>query len=252
MFYWIPPEREEKFAEALEYIVETYGGNVYASDMVISISRNLTFTGDAKFVTSFSACATNDQENSLVWRLHVLAWAAKHAINRNIEGDFVECGVFKGFSSSVICKYLDFATLPRQFYLYDTFSGLAEETSTEQERAGWNRYYRSFDPDRLFCEVSEKFSPYPNVRIVRGTVPFSFQEAVPDKIAYLHIDMNSAQAEILALEELFPRMSPGAILVLDDFGWIANQAQTVAELEFMEARGYGILELPTGQGVVIK
>ena len=78
------------------------------------------------------------------------------------------------------------------------------------------------------------------------------RSAVPKKIAFLHIDMNSAQAEMLALEHLFDKVTPGGVIVFDDFGWSCNVNQMTAELAFMNERGQHILELPTGQGVVIK
>jgi hypothetical protein len=97
-----------------------------------------------------------------------------------------------------------------------------------------------------------KFSAYKNVRIVRGIVPDSFTEAVPEKIAFLHIDMNSVNAEILALEHLFDRVVPGGLIVFDDFGWTCNVNQMTAELAFMNERNHHVMELPTGQGMVIK
>jgi len=249
MFYGIPPEKVAQFNQALEWIVDVFQGHVFATDMNISIARNLSFGQDQKFVSSFESTAEEDQERSLIWRLHVLTWAAHHALQ--VEGDFVECGVFKGFSSAVICKYLDFADIAKVFYLYDTFSGLPDETSTEQERALYP-YALDHDFDELFMHVKQMFADYPNVKIVKGIVPYSFEQAIPEKIAYLHIDMNSVQAEILALEHLFHRISPGGILILDDFGWITQQPQMIAETEFMQALGYKVLELPTGQGLVFK
>ena len=68
----------------------------------------------------------------------------------------------------------------------------------------------------------------------------------------MHIDMNSEKAEMLALEHLFDKVTPGGMIVFDDFGWTSNVNQTKAELAFMNERGHPILELPTGQGVVIK
>jgi len=71
-------------------------------------------------------------------------------------------------------------------------------------------------------------------------------------IAFLHIDMNSVQAEMYALEHLFDKVTPGGFIVFDDFGWTTNVNQMKAELTFMNERGHQVLELPTGQGVVIK
>jgi hypothetical protein len=60
-------------------------------------------------------------------------------------------------------------------------------------------------------------------------------------------------AEVAALEMLFDRVSPGGVIVFDDYGWSdAYAAQLQRETEFMQKRGHHILELPTGQGLVIK
>jgi len=230
-------------------MTDIYKGSIYGNDMLITMARNLSFREDQKLISSFDDSVTSEQEKSLLWRLHTLTWAAKNALH--VEGDFVECGVFKGFCSEVVFKYLDFQDLPRQAYLYDTFAGLPEKTSTEQERRTWN-VYTKYDPEAIYTEVCEKFSRYKNVNIVKGIVPDSFEEAAPEKIAFLHIDMNSEKAEMLALEHLFDKVTPGGVIVLDDFGWMVNRNQMSAELAFMNERGHHVLELPTGQGIVIK
>jgi hypothetical protein len=248
MFYGIPPGREKDMQQALAIIGDIYKGQMYHNDMLITLARNLSFRHDQKFISCFYDSVTNKQEHSLVWRLHTLAWAAKNALN--VDGDFVECGVFKGFCSSVILKYLDFQDIPRLAYLYDTFEGLPEKTSTEQERRSWD--YTKYDAEAIYTGVREKFSKYKNVNIVRGIVPDSFEAVAPEKIAFLHIDMNSEKAEMLALEYLFDKVTPGGFIVFDDFGWTCNVNQMTAELAFMNERGHQVLELPTGQGVVIK
>ena len=152
----------------------------------------------------------------------------------------------------MLCKFLDFETVPKTFYLHDTFSGPAEQFSSPEERRKWSRHEHLKDPGQLVKRVRQTFAPYPNVRIVQGAVPESFAQAVPERIAYLHIDMNSAQAEVKALEHLFDRVSPGGMIVLDDFGWLCNLDQTLAEQQFFKSRNHPILELPTGQGLVLK
>jgi O-methyltransferase len=57
---------------------------------------------------------------------------------------------------------------------------------------------------------------------------------------------------MLALEHLFDKVTPGGFIVFDDFGWTCNVNQMSAELAFMKERGHPVLELPTGQGLVIK
>lgn len=250
MFYGIPQDKREAFSRALSSIMEIYPAQIYAQDMLICMWKNLAFRSDKEFMDSFNSAAKTDQEKSLLWRLHVLAWASNIALH--VKGDFVECGVLKGFSSAVLCKYLEFGNVPRHFYLYDTFSGLSEETSTDIERCMWNPCYKAIDGEDWYKEVCQTFSPYPNVKVIRGAVPLTFEVDSPENIAYLHIDMNSEKAEILALETLFDRVVPGGVVVLDDYGWQCNAQQTVSEFAFMKKRDHMILELPTGQGVILK
>ncbi len=64
--------------------------------------------------------------------------------------------------------------------------------------------------------------------------------------------MNSSKSEIEALKVLFERISPGGIIVFDDYGWTAYRRQQIAEDKFMQDRGYQILELASGQGLLVK
>lgn len=105
---------------------------------------------------------------------------------------------------------------------------------------------------QLYAWVKERFSEFPNVTVTQGRVPDILADVAPQKIAFMHLDLNNAGAEIGALEVLFDRMVPGAVMVLDDYGWQAYRAQKLAEAPWLEKRGYRVLELPTGQGLVIK
>jgi hypothetical protein len=252
MFYGIPTDKRELFLGALRSLVSIAPKKVHAQDMLITCGRSLSFQADRQFMASFARHAHTEQEKSLVWRLHVLTWAAANALH--VEGDFVECGVLRGFCSAVLCQYLDFGKLDRRYYLYDTFSGLPEETSTEMERKLWNAGYEeeSIDCDALYAQVCAVFSAYANVRVVRGVVPHSFEQAMPEKIAFLHVDMNSEKAEIAALDVLFDKVAAGGLIVLDDFGWLCNVNQNTAETAFFAERDHKVLELPTGQGLVLK
>jgi len=218
--------------------------SVYAADNVILFQRNLGFRRDYKLMKAFEENARNDQEKSLLLRINTLAWAASQALK--LEGDFVECGVWRGFCASVLTAYLDFNTLDRRFFLYDTFSGIPPEYDTE------NHDNPSFHEDGLFESVVERFHSYSNVEVVRGTIPQSCQNNAPNRVAFLHIDLNSSKAEIAALEFFFDRLVSGALVVFDDYGWTGYVAQQLAEDEWLKQRGHRILEIPSGQGLLIK
>lgn len=246
MFYGkFPDEKKQQFSDALKHFAGIFK-RVYAQDNLIVFNRNLTFfSHDKKFDDAFHRNAVTTQEKSLAWRLHTLCWAANKALK--VPGDFVECGVWRGFSFRVVTDYLDFAHVPKQLYLYDTYEGIPSAYNSENRS---NRAYAC--KDDVHAEVLARFGAMPNVQVVKGTVPDSFGQACPDKISLLHIDMNSSASELAALEHLFDLVSPGGVVIFDDFGWMGYDKQTVAEIDFMRERGHDILELPTGQGMVIK
>ena len=66
------------------------------------------------------------------------------------------------------------------------------------------------------------------------------------------LDKQDADTANASLDKLFDRVSPGAPIVFDDYGWLAYRKQKVAEDSWLGKRGYHILELPTGQGLLIK
>ena len=108
-------------------------GSVFAADNVILFNRTLGFSKKTDFMDAFKRNVRNAQESSLLLRLNTLAWAGAQACN--VEGDFVECGVWRGFCSSVVMDYLDFARREKVFYLYDTFSGIPSEYDTEKHNS---------------------------------------------------------------------------------------------------------------------
>jgi hypothetical protein len=232
---------------------------IFWGDRLLSLGKSMGFLDDPAFANAYAAIRGSHQydqyasPHTVAWRLHTLVWAAQ--IGLALAGDFVECGVFKGDFAWVVARATDFARQPRTFYLYDTFAGFSPSYSSADDFPEAPGFYAFADnvykDPAIYEEVVRKFSPYPNVRIVRGVVPDSFAE-VPDKIAFLHIDLNSPAAEVAALEALFDRVIPGACIVFDDYGWHLFRKQKIAEDAFMAARGYRILELPTGQGLVVK
>src|SRR5712691_8148737 len=187
---------------------------------------------------------TDGPGRHLELRLNTLAWAGTHTLH--VAGDFVECGVFHGFCSAFLADYLNFASVDKSYYLYDTFAGIPAEYDSEANN----------DPllaaPGLYESVCARFAAYPNVRVVKGVVPDTLHQVSPERIAFLHLEISSSKSEIAALDMLFDRVSPGGVIVFDDYGWLAYQAQQIAEDAFVRARGYRILELPTGQGLLLK
>jgi O-methyltransferase len=248
------------FDAGIKYGIKPLHSSVFWGDRMLTLDKAANFFDEENFKRSYEAIRGShiyDSYNSphtIAWRLHTLVWAARSAIAH--EGDLVECGVFKGDMSWVVATILGDKIRKRTFYLYDSFEGFSSTLSSAADfpdNPGFlemaDKIYR--DP-AIYETVVKKFSDMPHVKVIRGFVPDTFKIAVPDRIAFLHIDLNSPAAEIAALECLFDRVVSGGYIVFDDYGWKPFKKQRDAENRFMADRGHFILELPTGQGLVIK
>ena len=187
------------------------------------------------------------RENRIQWRAHVACWAASHA--KLLEGDFVECGVYRGGLSRAIINYIGFQNLPKRFYLLDTYEGLVDAYISDEEK---QRGKAAGGYEECYEAVKKTFEGFPNVRIIRGAVPETLSQVDTDKVAYLSLDMNCAPPEIAAAEFFWDKLVPGGLILLDDYNWVGYEPQKRAFDAFAVRRGIKVLNLPTGQGLIIK
>lgn len=229
----------------------------YAQDGLISV-HNHDFLRDEAFVKAYARgvqALDGAPDYAWHWRIHVGLWAAQTAVR--LAGDFVECGVNRGFLSSAIMQRLDWDTRGRTFWLLDTFGGLDERQVTAVERdSGVLERNRDELARGFYVQGAEaakgNFAQWRNVRIVVGAIPDTLSQVNAERIAYLHIDLNCAAPEVAAIEHFWPRLVPGAVVLLDDYAYLGFEAQKYAMDAFASRVGVAICSLPTGQGLLLK
>jgi O-methyltransferase len=213
----------------------------------LATAHNCDFLKDELFMESYRLGeATGSWDGSQpIYRAYIAAWAGGRA--KSLQGDFVECGVNRGALSRMIINYVHFEQLPKTFYLLDTYQGLAATKLSDLEK---ERHVDRY-PD-CYADVVATFSPFKNVKIIKGTVPETLSEVKSEQIAYLSIDMNCVGPEIAAIEYFWNKMVPGGLILLDDYGFDGHLDQKMAHDAFAKSRGVSVLTLPTGQGLIIK
>ena len=165
------------------------------------------------------------------WRAHVALWAARTALR--VGGDFVECGVNAGFVSSAIMHKLEWNTQGRRFYLIDTFSGpvLAQYSPEETQKQRLAIALPAIQASAYLTELDRiraNFAEWPNAIVVPGAVPEILERVDFRAVAFLHIDMNCALPEQRALEFFWDRLSPGGIVLFDDYTYNGHDCQREA------------------------
>jgi len=230
-----------KVAEHAQQITALVSPGHHFGDNMLTWGRNLSMLDDERFVAAWRANIESPSDEAIVWRRYILATSAFHAVQ--LGGDFVECGAYTGVGMKTVLDYLGGPAFPHRFWGYDVFEHSADMLNHPMPELG----------PGLFERVQAKFANYPQVQLMKGFIPTVFAEGAPDRIAYLHIDLNQAPAEIAALEHLFDRVVPGGIVILDDYEWAGvYRPQKLAEDPWFDARGYRVMPLPTGQGLVFK
>lgn len=234
--------REKKDTEqVVRSLIDRMDSGVFFSDNLLTWCRNNSMLDDPKFIESWSENSKDSvPDQGIIWRRYILACAACHCVQ--FEGDFVECGCYRGTAVKTIVDYLGGKEFPRTFWAYDLF--VHEKTDIHHSMPSHG--------EDLYEKVKARFDGYPQVNVVKGRVPEIFESRCPEKISYLHIDMNEAPAEMAAITALFDLVVPGGMVILDDYEWSYYRRQKISQDPWFEERDYRVMPLPTGQGLVFK
>jgi hypothetical protein len=163
-----------------------------------------------------------------------LVRAVHHVIDRGIPGALVECGVYMGGNIEAMIRALQSRGVgDREIYLYDTFAGMPKPSDRDDGELGgvalWEAHRTERDGDngsdwmRAGIElVRQRLEPlgYPgqHLRFVKGMVEDTIPAVAPDRIAILRLDTDFYASTRHELDHLYPRLSPGGILIIDDYG----------------------------------
>ena len=226
----------------------------YNQDGLRSI-HNHDFMREPSFCKAYERGCRAASDYNWHWRVHIGLWAAFTA--SKLAGDFVECGVNRGFLSSAIMEFLDWDSLNRTFYLLDTFEGLdLRYVSHEDCQYGAIKKNESLLESEFYVRgvesVKANFSQWKNTRIIKGSIPETLNQVETRNVAYLHLDMNCSPPEVAAMNFFWDRLLPGAVVLLDDYAYRGCEAQKHAIDALAKEKHVMIASLPTGQGLLMK
>lgn len=169
------------------------------------------------------------QQNTLIGidRLNFIAKALKDT--KNIPGDMVEIGVYKGGSSYFIASQ----NLDKTLYCCDSFEGLPETTSKDKDKKHY--HFKGDFADTSFEHVKNLLSDFTNIEIIKGFFPkIEIHKQMYDKqFSFVHLDVDLYKPTIECLEFFYARMPKGAILVSDDYMWLHTPGVKTAFDEFL-------------------
>lgn len=182
-------------------------------------------------------------------RIVATADAVAYAIDRRVDGALVECGVWRG--GSVLAMVLTLQSLgvdDRDLYLCDTFTGMTEpsdqdtsrfdepalrtfnEAAAQGERA-WEPVFgaAAFGLEQVQDVLAATGYPADRIHFVVGPVEDTLPAQAPERIAVLRLDTDWYASTKHEMDHLYPRLSRGGVLLVDDYGHWEGARRAVEE-----------------------
>ena len=169
-------------------------------------------------------------------RMFSLTQAFKYVVQNQIQGDLVECGVWRGGNLILFAKLLEEYKINKDIFGYDTFEGMStpsridvnlkgklaidllqkEKKNENLENTMWA--YSSIDSVKKNFNKSIKVNQ--KLNLIKGNIidTLKVKENLPLKISILRLDTDFYESTQIELEILFPLLSKGGVLIVDDYG----------------------------------
>ena len=195
-------------------------------------------------------------------RIWSLLKAVDYVVANELPGDFAECGVWRG--GSVMAMALELRNLglaDRTIWMYDTYGGMTAPTAEDVEATtgrtaremlettelgDGNNVWAFATRQDVMRNITQTGYPLDRFRVVEGDVAQTLLTDVPERISLLRLDTDWYESTKVGLEVLYPRLVPGGVCILDDYGhW---QGARTAVDEYFAAAGHRPLMMPIDFG----
>ncbi|MDC1330615.1 TylF/MycF family methyltransferase [Pelagibacteraceae bacterium] len=179
-------------------------------------------------------------------RIYSLIKALKHINQKKILGDFVECGVWKGGNIILFKKIIELTNdSSRKIFAYDTFEGMTEpdENDFDISKNLNAKILMKKDKDKktniwgvcsledVKSNIQANVKNVDDIKFIKGPVEktLDIQENLPEKISLLRLDTDWYSSTKKELEILYKKVSPGGVIIIDDYGHWGGSKKAVDE-----------------------
>lgn len=181
----------------------------------------------------------------------------EYVVKANLEGDFVECGVWRGGSILAMGHKLLQLQKARDIWAYDTFEGTPEPTKEDFVLNTGQTMSSKWSPGKIAFASREDFDigskefldSEVNIIPVQGDIRVTLKDRKPKRISLLRIDTDIYEPVKFALEELWGLITDGGVLIIDDYDTWAGAKK--ATDEFFQSIGYVPLLMRMDTGRII-
>jgi O-methyltransferase len=156
----------------------------------------------------YSGMMTNIEQRMNMYHL------ASQVLVYGVEGDFVELGCNAGQSAVLFRKLMDHYDPSRALHVYDSFEGLPEPKSEDGDTPFFGGQMAVAE-EALLANFRRAGVEAPTIH--RGWFDDSLPGGLPERIAFAHLDGDLYESILVSLEHVSPRLSRGAVCLVDDY-----------------------------------
>ena len=231
------------------YTIRLFGVKIFTKKQVFQKAENNNER--VGYPSKFLEIVDEVRPNTMVGieRLYSLWCSVNYIVKNNIDGDIVECGVWRGGCCELIAKTLvSLGSTSRKIYMYDTFEGMsvpdeidvtydgktkAKEIMLEMQKEGSYEY-----GEKNWCEspIQHVYSvmvktgyPMENVCLVKGKVEDTIPNVMPNHICILRLDTDWYESTKHEMLHLYKNLSQGGVLISDDYYYWAGCKKAIDE-----------------------
>ncbi|HHZ92805.1 TPA: macrocin O-methyltransferase [Candidatus Poribacteria bacterium] len=171
-------------------------------------------------------------------RLNNVQFCLENCLQENIPGDFIECGVWRGGVAILMRGILAaHGVTDRRVWAADSFQGLPSPPQDSIDQKMYN-FEKVIEANRFAVSLETVKSNFARYDLLDDGVQFLpgwFHETLPkvqiDKLAVLRLDGDYYESTMDTLIHLYPKLSIGGYIIIDDWGLdqICGEKQAVIE-----------------------
>lgn len=155
-------------------------------------------------------------------RLNNIEFCIRHILADHIKGDFIETGVWRGGAALLMRALLkEFVVTDRNIWLADSFEGLPKPNSKLYPEDTGNILYAQKVLVASLEEVKKNFRAYDllddQVIFLKGWFKDTLPSISLKNISLLRLDGDLYESTHLALKYLYPKLSAGGFIIIDDY-----------------------------------
>lgn len=225
--------------DAIDLLTQQGWGLIPPQNYLIDMDKDfMEFWGNVQDYTMIS-----------VERAYAVYQSIQNICVNRIQGDWVECGVWKGGASmlAAFCFMKFHNSLPH-LWLYDTYTGMTAPDENDRIAVS-GQALSERNPEGWWAECLEDVKknllstgyPKEKLHFIEGDVEVTLKDIKPNEISLLRLDTDWYASTYAELKHLYPLLQSGGVLLIDDYGHFTGARKAVDQY-FQERKQRPLLQ----------